>query len=750
MPCVVSRLNHSRLAAALAGAGLCLLVGLCLLAGLYLLVGLGGGVALAAPDAPPDGAAADARAAVLAQAFGAPCGESLPPSPVALVAPLDGLYTKFQQARCLAAAGKLAEAAQGFRAGLEVPLAVPTLWRWERVQALVLSSEHEAALRELEGLLTSNPDPLLIDRVRTLMTALVLQPGSAPRERQTNYLVTYLEHVTPQSDDYDLLLRLWELTDQPERKLLRAAVAVLLWRNPKDEDAAARWAPLPASAMTPDAFPATAADYYGRAERLFSLGLFEELAAELETPTLPKLEPVYAKALGRLYFRALIRGELLQRAAVQVNTDSVIERFAFDRRQQLVWAIRVQLKRRKIGAVLKYLAELEALSPKDEDLPTFYLELLKYNQGQHDAVTMNFWLDRLTQTFPAAQETSDGYWQVIWDRIEHEDYETAQPLLTKAIEHGAAFHPVDQARLYYWSGRLQMLQGDETAGAATWHDLEERFPYGYYTVMAQWKQSGQKLVLTNGLTEADGSPPHPLPAPEIQELWSVPPFPQALFLFSVGENDLGTALLRDVVGQRLSPKALEEAGALFFYLDRHYLQLRLLANHALDEMRRSRPDDTPLWHRAFPRPHWDVVRRLAVEQQIDPYFVFAIMREESRFFSSAYSRAGAKGLMQIMPDTARMMAKRNGLAYDEDRLHMPSLNIPLGVLYLKRVLQRFDGNPFYAAAAYNAGPGNAQRWVKRYGDLPLDEFVERIPFGETQRYVKRVILSYLVYRKLYR
>jgi len=145
-----------------------------------------------------------------------------------------------------------------------------------------------------------------------------------------------------------------------------------------------------------------------------------------------------------------------------------------------------------------------------------------------------------------------------------------------------------------------------------------------------------------------------------------------------------------------------------------------------------------------------VVRRLAVEQQIDPYFVFAIMREESRFFTSAYSHAGAKGLMQVMPDTARMMAKRNGLAYDEERLHTPALNIPLGVLYLKRVLERFDGNPFYAAAAYNAGPGNARRWVKRYGDLPLDGFVERIPFGETQRYVKRVILSYLVYRKLYR
>jgi soluble lytic murein transglycosylase len=106
--------------------------------------------------------------------------------------------------------------------------------------------------------------------------------------------------------------------------------------------------------------------------------------------------------------------------------------------------------------------------------------------------------------------------------------------------------------------------------------------------------------------------------------------------------------------------------------------------------------------------------------------------------------------MQLMPSTARMVAKHNGLDYDEELLHTPEFNIPIGTMYLKRVLERFDGNPVFAAAAYNAGPTNARRWVNRYGELPLDEFVERIPFGETQRYVKRVFLSYLVYTQLYR
>jgi tetratricopeptide (TPR) repeat protein len=713
-----------------------------------LLAGFGTGLLLAAPEV-DDTAAVDARAAALAQAFGPPCAGPTEPV-IALTAPLDRAYKQFMRARCLAAGGELGQAAEAFRAGVSEPQTVPTLWRWELLQTLVLAGEHDAALKELEALLDANPDPLLIDRVRELLTALVLAPGSAPLNRHVDYLLTYLEHTTPRVDDYDLMYRLWELAEQAGNAGQRNAVALLLWRTPKDESTATRWSSLPATAGPGGAFAATAADYYGRAERMFALGLYDKLAEELADPKLPALEPVYAKALGRLYFRALIRGNLLQHAAVQVNTGSVMERFAFDRRQQLIWAIRIQLKRRLIGPVLKYLEELERLSPKDEELPTIFLELLKYNQGRHDTVTMTHWLNRIANEFGKTAEASDAYWQVIWDDIERRAYQSALPLLEHAIQHGESFHPVDQARLYYWRGRLQMLQGNAEAGEASWNEMVERWPYGYYTALAQWKRSGEKLALGNGAKGSNGHAPQPVPAPQVKTLWEIPPYPQALFLFAVGETDLGVSLLRDVVVQRLPNDAMEEAGALFFYLGRHYLQLRLLANHFLDTMRRSKVEDTPLWKRAFPRPHWDVVERLAEEHRIDPYFVLAIMREESRFFSAAYSHAGAKGLMQLMPSTARMVAKRNGLAYDEGLLHTAEFNIPLGVIYLKRVLERFDGNPLYAAAAYNAGPGNAKRWVSRYGKLPLDEFVERIPFGETQRYVKRVFLSYVVYTKLYR
>lgn len=713
--------------------------------GACMALGVGTGLALAAPDS-QDGASAPPAATpatALEEAFGAPCEEAPPPS-IALIAPLDGYRTQYLDARCAAAAGRLAEAEAGFRAGLVERAAVPILWRWSLLQVRVLAGDHAGAVQELEALLQGEVTPQWRERVRRRVAALVLAPGGAPVERHQDYLLTYLEHVTPDADDYDLLLHLWELAKAAGNEDQLAALRTLLWRNPKDRGAAMSWADVPTS---DESFSASEADYYVRAERLFSLGQYEQLARELERPTLPELEPTYGKALGRLYFRALIRGNLLSHAAVQVNTGSVMRRFSFDRRQQLIWAIRIQLRRRLIGPVLKYLEELEQLSPQDSELPAIFLELLKYNQGRRDTITMMHWLERIVTEYGSSAEASEAYWQVVWDAIERRAYGEAMPLLDAAIRDSEPFHPVDQARLHYWRGRVQMRQGDVADGEATWERMIERWPYNYYTAMAEWVRSGEDLsVLHAG---GDGAP-ESLEPPHIKALWNVEPFPEALFLFAVGEPDLASERLSAVVAQKLPGPALEEAGALFHYLQRHYLQLRLMANHHLDTLRTSRPDGSTLWRRAFPRPHWSVVYGHAADQQVDPYFVFAIMREESRFFTSANSTAGARGLMQLMPSTARMVAKRNGLPYQEDLLHTPEFNIPIGTLYLKRVLQRFDGNPFYAAAAYNAGPGNVRRWLRRYGNLPLDEFVERIPFGETQRYVKRVFLSYVVYTRLYR
>ena len=134
--------------------------------------------------------------------------------------------------------------------------------------------------------------------------------------------------------------------------------------------------------------------------------------------------------------------------------------------------------------------------------------------------------------------------------------------------------------------------------------------------------------------------------------------------------------------------------------------------------------------------------------------VYAIIRQESEFYSGARSVAGALGLMQVMPNTAKYLAKRLGLKYDKKRMLRDELyNTKLGTQYVKELLRSFRGSTVLSIAAYNAGPGSVRSWIKRYGDPrrkgvdPLI-WIEMIPYTETRNYVMRVLGNELIYRAL--
>lgn len=137
----------------------------------------------------------------------------------------------------------------------------------------------------------------------------------------------------------------------------------------------------------------------------------------------------------------------------------------------------------------------------------------------------------------------------------------------------------------------------------------------------------------------------------------------------------------------------------------------------------------------------------------EPALVHAIIRQESSFETTAISRVGARGLMQLMPATAESTAKSLGLEYDLGSLiARPDYNVRLGSTYLKRMVDRFDGHYIKAIAAYNAGPSRVVRWVREHGDpsdpdVDVIDWVERIPFSETRNYVQRVLEALHVYRE---
>ncbi len=148
----------------------------------------------------------------------------------------------------------------------------------------------------------------------------------------------------------------------------------------------------------------------------------------------------------------------------------------------------------------------------------------------------------------------------------------------------------------------------------------------------------------------------------------------------------------------------------------------------------------------YPRPHWDYVQLQAEERGIDPNFSVAIMREESTFNPRATSVSGAMGLMQLMPNTAHGIAKSLKIRqFKTDDLYTPKTNIQFGSHYLGFLSRKFDGNPLWMAAGYNAGPNAAQRWKDKWKDAPDEVLLERIPFAETNAYAKRVLRSFWIY-----
>lgn len=130
----------------------------------------------------------------------------------------------------------------------------------------------------------------------------------------------------------------------------------------------------------------------------------------------------------------------------------------------------------------------------------------------------------------------------------------------------------------------------------------------------------------------------------------------------------------------------------------------------------------------------------AKRQGIDLAWVYGIVRQETAFKNEATSHVGALGLMQLMPATARYVAKKIGLRLKRKQdIFVLDTNIRLGTAYLQQMLDKFDGNYMLATAAYNAGPGRAKRWAAENRCIPSDLWVEMIPFDETRKYVRRVL-----------
>jgi soluble lytic murein transglycosylase len=253
----------------------------------------------------------------------------------------------------------------------------------------------------------------------------------------------------------------------------------------------------------------------------------------------------------------------------------------------------------------------------------------------------------------------------------------------------------------------------------------------------------------------------PVAAPQLDS-FQTPPVPQLMESFPADSPHLAKAHLlanaglNDYIAQEISAdpdssswSALAEA-QIYASFGENYRAMRAL-KRTLPYANSAPIQSIPLayWRILFPKPWWDTIKAESAKNNLDPYLVVSLIRQESEFNASVVSHANAYGLMQVLPAVGQQLARQEGMSHFETfQLLDPATNIRLGTRYLRQTLDHFGGVTEYALAAYNAGDGRVADWQAAGPYQGMDEFVESIPFTETREYVEAILRNMETYKAI--
>ena len=359
--------------------------------------------------------------------------------------------------------------------------------------------------------------------------------------------------------------------------------------------------------------------------------------------------------------------------------------------------------------------------------------------------------------YPKGDMVPETVFYVAVQAILAKKYATARAILAldEKLEYDDLKHQ-HMGRTLYWLGRLDLAEKKYAQARKRFLQVIARYPLSWYSIMAysrlrEMNRNKARVLARKALT-FDGRADVPgaqttewrmeVPADLLGARWH-----RARLLARLGLSRESQAALagleEDPNGLWLSAWILDRAGA---YPLSHNIMRR-----KLKIFRRHPPSGgmTKHWKIAYPRPFGRMVKKASKAVRVNPFFTWGVIREESSFNVGIESFANAIGLMQLILPTARQMATKKEGRVTRRRLKDPAYNITLGTRYLREVRDRTGANWALVPAGYNAGAGALSRWIKARGHLPLDLFVETIPYEEARGYTKRVVASWATYRTLY-
>ena len=353
----------------------------------------------------------------------------------------------------------------------------------------------------------------------------------------------------------------------------------------------------------------------------------------------------------------------------------------------------------------------------------------------------------------ASEYADDAWWYLGWLQYGMREYDRAAQTWGKLLN---AF-PVSGLApdTLYWQGRALERAGRQGEARTRYDRLRTSYRQTFYGYLATARLEGRspwawEVKQLNGTARAVRftlAIPEALPIDESnlhlrrgRELW-------AMRLFASAGEELeaaSTQATNGLIWQARAAQAFHAAGE-------HHRTMRILRHQGKAGFSKALGlSSAELQEMLYPL---GAIQQLATSdfEGLDPLLVGALIMAESDWNPRAFSRVGARGLMQLMPDTGRRVAESLGVAVSsDDQLFDPSLNLKLGVTYLGELSRRFDGRLPLVLASYNAGEDQVGKWwSKRAGD-DIEEFIANIPFRETRRYVQRVYGYYAEYQRIYR
>ena len=610
--------------------------------------------------------------------------------------------------------------------------------RWILADALARHGDFAAAGAAAVGIVDRYPDSRLAPAALLLAATLASRSGDVVAEQT---VLKRLLDAYPDSRDFPEALYLLGMTGEARGQL---DAAVSAYRELQVLVPASGWAAgasdrLSALAGAGVRIPELSiAQRVDRAERLLRGGVPKTAADEAERIAGETRDPGIAVRALKIVADAsqrLGRYDLAARAI-----ELAISRAPADRKAALhLEQARLLLRAGERDRALAVLAQTQP-GGEAEAAEVAYLKARTLDEAGRETAAIAAYR-AVASTYPNREVAGVALWRLGWLEYLRGDVRGAEQAWTRLSElpGGRAY----RLGAFYWTGRALERTGQQAKGGRAYTRVLREAPRSYYGILAARRAAPD--------AEHAAEPSIRLPADPQEIIADDPGFARVDLLRRIGLVEFAWQELEDVIQRAAGdPVRLYALSSTYVKDERYHLALRVVRRHFTALAASGHPTvPRAFWEMVYPFGWRSEVSEAARRAGLDPFLVAAVVREESSYYPRAVSRAGARGLMQLMPTTAQPMAENRGLAFREGQLlDEPDANLEIGTSFLAGLMREF-GDPRIALAAYNAGPRRAREWWKTRKTDDVEAWVEQIPYDETRQYVKKVMLSWDEYKRLY-